>query len=49
MDLKTIAEIDEQEVVREVQEVFADYLAISQHVFSINIPKCGEVKNKSVA
>jgi hypothetical protein len=44
MDVKSIAEIDEQEVVRGVQEIFADYLAVSQHVFSMNIPKCGEVK-----
>jgi vacuolar protein sorting-associated protein 45 len=44
MDLKTLAENDEQEVVREVQELFADYLAINQHVFSMNIPKCGEVR-----
>lgn len=44
MDLKMLAENDEQEVVREVQEVFADYLAIGQHVFSVNTPKCGEVR-----
>lgn len=42
MDLKTLAEIDEQEVVREVQEYFADYVAVNTHVFSMNIPQCGE-------
>jgi vacuolar protein sorting-associated protein 45 len=44
MDVKSLAENDEQEVVREVQEVFADYLAIGQHVFSMNLPRCGEVR-----
>ena len=42
MDVKSLAENDEQEVVREVNELFADYLAVGQHVFSINIPKCAE-------
>lgn len=44
MDVKSLAENDEQEVIREVQEFYADYMAVSQHVFSINIPKCGEIK-----
>jgi vacuolar protein sorting-associated protein 45 len=39
-DIKTLAECDEQEVVREVQEVFADYLAIDRHLFSFNIVGC---------
>ncbi len=43
MDVKSLAENDEQEVVREVQEYYADYVALGQHVFSINLPKCGEV------
>ena len=42
MDIKSLAEIDEQEVVREVQEFFADYVAVNAHVFSLNTPKCGE-------
>lgn len=42
MDVKSLAEIDEQEVVREVQEYFADYVAVNAHVFSVNIPRCGE-------
>jgi vacuolar protein sorting-associated protein 45 len=46
MDVKSLAENDEQEVIREVQEFFADYIAVNQHVFSINIPKCGEVTNE---
>lgn len=41
MDIKSLADSDEQEVVREVQEFFTDYLAVNQHVFSLNIPKCG--------
>ncbi|KOB77992.1 putative Vacuolar protein sorting-associated protein 45, partial [Operophtera brumata] len=36
-DIKTLAECDEQETVREVQEVFADYLAVDRHLFSFNI------------
>ena len=48
MDIKSLAENDEQEVIREVQEFFADYIAVNQHVFSINIPKCGEVINDNV-
>lgn len=43
MDIKSLAENDEQEVVREVQEFFVDYVALGQHVFSMGIPKCGEV------
>ncbi|GBP81169.1 Vacuolar protein sorting-associated protein 45 [Eumeta japonica] len=36
-DVKTLAECDEQETVREVQEVFADYLAVDRHLLSFNI------------
>ncbi|PNF35932.1 Vacuolar protein sorting-associated protein 45 [Cryptotermes secundus] len=36
-DIKTIAESDEQEVVREVQEFYGDYLAMSPHLFSLNV------------
>ncbi|RVE47892.1 hypothetical protein evm_007406 [Chilo suppressalis] len=39
-DVKTLAECDEQEAVREVQEVFADYLAIDRHLFSFSITGC---------
>jgi len=37
-DIKTLAEADEHEVVREIQEVYADYLAISPHLFSLGLP-----------
>ena len=43
MDIKSLAENDEQEIVRDVHEFFSDYLALGHHVFSMNIPKCGEV------
>lgn len=48
-DVKTLAECDEQEAVREVQEVFADYLAVDRHLFSFNIVGClnGEFFNLS--
>ncbi|XP_072166746.1 vacuolar protein sorting-associated protein 45-like [Diadema setosum] len=36
-DVKALAEADEQEVVREVQEFYGDYIAISPHVFSFNL------------
>ncbi|CAG5047171.1 unnamed protein product [Parnassius apollo] len=39
-DIKTLAECDEQEAVREVQEIFADYLAVDRHLFSFNIVGC---------
>ncbi len=42
MSIKSLAEVDEQEVVREVQEYFCDYVAVNAHVFSMNIPCCGE-------
>ncbi|CAD6211767.1 GSCOCG00003821001-RA-CDS [Cotesia congregata] len=41
-DIKLLAESDEQEVVREVQEYYADYLAINPHLFSIGINSCAE-------
>ncbi|XP_033224580.1 vacuolar protein sorting-associated protein 45 [Belonocnema kinseyi] len=36
-DIKSLAESDEQEVVREVHEYYADYLAVSPHLFSLGI------------
>lgn len=42
-DVKVLAEADEQESVREIQEYFADYLAISPHLFSLNILGCYQV------
>lgn len=38
--IRAIAEADDHEVVRELQEFYADYYAISPHVFSLNIPNC---------
>ena len=37
-DIKTLAEADEQEVVREIQEFYGDYLAMGPHLFSLGIP-----------
>jgi hypothetical protein len=36
-DVKTLAESDEQESVREVQEFYADYIAVGPSLFSLNI------------
>lgn len=48
-DIKALAECDEIEVVREVQEFYGDYLAISPHLFSLNIIGCGsQAANKVV-
>ncbi|XP_050541921.1 vacuolar protein sorting-associated protein 45 [Daktulosphaira vitifoliae] len=41
-DIKTIAESDIQEVVREVQEFYADFLAVSPHLYTFNISSCGQ-------
>lgn len=38
--LERIAEADEHEVVREVQEFFADYLALGPQLVTFNIPNC---------
>ncbi|CAF0916099.1 unnamed protein product [Rotaria sordida] len=37
-DIKSLAEADEFECVRVVQEYYADYLAINPHLYSLNIP-----------
>jgi vacuolar protein sorting-associated protein 45 len=34
-----LAESDEQEVVREIQEFYADFFAIGPHLFSLNLEK----------
>lgn len=36
-DIKILAEADEHEVVRDVQEFYCDYVAAAPHFFSINI------------
>jgi len=42
-DVKYLAEADEHESVREVQEFFGDYIAVSPHLFSFNIIGCKAV------
>lgn len=37
-DVKHLAEKDQSESVREIKEVYADYLAINNDLFSLNIP-----------
>lgn len=39
-DIKALAECDESESVREVKEVYADFLSINANLFSLNIPTC---------
>lgn len=39
-EIKALAECDESESVREVKEVYADYLCINSTLFSLNIPGC---------
>ena len=44
-DIKSLAEADEFECVRIVQEFYADYLAINPHLYSLNIPNTYQVNN----
>jgi len=37
-----LAESDEREVVREIHEYYADYLAINPHLFSLGINACSQ-------
>jgi vacuolar protein sorting-associated protein 45 len=47
-DIKSLAEADEFECIRCVQEFYADYLAVNPHLYSLNIPITYQVKlNKS--
>ncbi|XP_062567933.1 vacuolar protein sorting-associated protein 45-like [Saccostrea cucullata] len=46
-DVKVLAEADDQEVVREVQEFFGDYIAVNPHLFTLNIPGCCQALNWS--
>ncbi|CAI9721269.1 sorting-associated 45 [Octopus vulgaris] len=39
-DVKVLAEADDHEVVREVQEFYGDYIAVNPHLFSLNIVGC---------
>lgn len=43
-DVKILAEADDQEVVREVQEFYGDYIAVNPHLFSLNIVGCCQVR-----
>lgn len=42
-DIKYLAEADEHESVREVQEFYGDYIAVSPHLFSLNTVGCRNV------
>ncbi|XP_078062963.1 vacuolar protein sorting-associated protein 45 [Mustelus asterias] len=44
-DIKALAEADEQEVVSEVQEFYGDFIAVSPHVFSLNLSGCAQGRN----
>lgn len=39
-EIKVLAECDESESVREVKEIYADFLCINSTLFSLNIPAC---------
>lgn len=39
-DIKGMAEADDHETVKELQEYYADYFAVSPHVVSLNLPSC---------
>lgn len=36
--VKSLAESDDSESVREVKEFYSDYLACGSHLFSLNLP-----------
>ncbi|XP_064402056.1 vacuolar protein sorting-associated protein 45-like [Halichondria panicea] len=40
--LKTLAEADEHESVREIKEFYGDYIAVAHHLFSLNLEVAGE-------
>lgn len=42
-DIKILAESDESESVREIREVYADYLCVNSNLFSFNLPTCMNV------
>ncbi|CAG0919451.1 unnamed protein product [Notodromas monacha] len=39
-DIRDLAFADQHEVVRDVSEMYADFLAVSPHLFSLNVPSC---------
>ena len=50
-DVKQLAEADENELVRDVQELYADYLAVGPHLFHLGLPSCsqGELSRPAAA
>lgn len=42
-DIKSLAEADQYECVRAIQEFYADYLALNPHLYSLNIPNTCQV------
>ena len=42
-DIKSLAEADEYECVRVVQEYYADYLAINPHLYALGMPTIYQV------
>ncbi|KAJ8304082.1 hypothetical protein KUTeg_017665 [Tegillarca granosa] len=44
-DVKILAEADDQEVVREVQEFYGDFVAVNPHLFTLNISGCCQALN----
>lgn len=39
-DVKLLAESDESESVRELKEIYADYLCVNSNLFSLSLPTC---------
>jgi vacuolar protein sorting-associated protein 45 len=39
-DVKTLAEADEHECVREMNEFYCDFVALLPHLFTLNMPRC---------
>lgn len=44
-DIKLLAESDESESVREIKEIYADYLCVNSNFFSLNLPNCLRSQN----
>lgn len=48
-DIKLLAESDESESVREVKEIYADYLGVNSNLFSFNLTNCLHGQNHAIA
>lgn len=46
-DIKRLAEADEFECVRVVQEFYADYLAVNPHLYSLNLFETAQVRRST--